>query len=84
MPTFSLPQPQYGCLKGGRLPLYKQYTRRQYGGVTPTEVPVAAPMQAPLVGQGQTELVAPSLAPTSNVKHDIIQKKSEHINISDL
>jgi len=27
---FTLPQPKYGCLKGGRLPSYKQYTRRQY------------------------------------------------------
>ena len=27
---FSLPQPKYGCLKGGKLPLYKQYTRKQY------------------------------------------------------
>ena len=29
-PLFSLPQPKYGCLKGGKLPLYKQYTRKQY------------------------------------------------------
>lgn len=76
MPTFSLPQPQYGCLKGGRLPLYKQYTRRQYEGISPAQA------QAPR--QEQLELVAPSLAPTSNVKRDIIQKTSEHINISDL
>ena len=27
---FFLPQPKYGCLKGGKLPLYKQYTRKQY------------------------------------------------------
>ena len=27
---FNLPQPKYGCLKGGKLPLYKQYTRRLY------------------------------------------------------
>ena len=29
---FTLPQPKYGCLKGGKLPLYKQYTRKQYEG----------------------------------------------------
>ena len=30
MAPFSLPQPKYGCLKGGKLPLYKQYTRKQH------------------------------------------------------
>uniref|UniRef100_A0A6C0F3Q2 Uncharacterized protein n=1 Tax=viral metagenome TaxID=1070528 RepID=A0A6C0F3Q2_9ZZZZ len=90
MPTFSLPQPQYGCLKGGKLPLYKQYTRRQYEGTAPA--PALAPIHVPVLAQAQAQaqvkeqmdLAAPSLAPTSNVKRDIIQKTAEHINITDL
>jgi hypothetical protein len=48
---FNLPQPKYGCLKGGRLPLYKQYTRRQYEDdpqpfkIAPVFKPAPAPMQ---------------------------------------
>jgi hypothetical protein len=85
MPTFSLPQPQYGCLKGGKLPLYKQYTRRQYEGI-PVPVQAQAPTQIPSQLHASTPIAVmpPSLAPTSNVKHDIIQKTAEHINITDL
>jgi hypothetical protein len=85
MPTFSLPQPQYGCLKGGRLPLYKQYTRRQHEGI-PVPVQAQVPTQIPpqLHTSTPISVMPPSLAPTSNVKHDIIQKTAEHINITDL
>jgi hypothetical protein len=81
MPTFSLPQPQYGCLKGGKLPLYKQYTRRQYEGMPLPIVPVQEPGPMQI---SPSAVVPPSLATTSNVKRDIIQKTSEHINITDL
>lgn len=83
MPAFSLPQPKYGCLKGGKLPLYKQYTRRLYEGPAPVQAPMqvqVAPAQAPVPGIAS----APSLAPTSNIKRDVIQKTTEHINITDL
>jgi hypothetical protein len=92
--TFSLPQPQYGCLKGGKLPLYKQYTRKQYEGIQ-SPVPIQMSMPTPTQAQAQIstptpmqstapEVVPPSLAPTSNVKRDIIQKTSEQISITDL
>jgi hypothetical protein len=95
MPSFSLPQPQYGCLKGGRLPLYKQYTRRQYEGmpvpIAPTQAlvqasaPVPVQISTPTPTQATaSEVVPPSLAPTSNIKRDIIQKTAEQISITDL
>jgi len=81
MPTFSLPQPQYGCLKGGKLPLYKQYTRGQYDGMPLPIVPVQEPGPMQI---SPSAVVPPSMAPTSNIKRDVIQKTTEHINITDL
>ena len=50
------PPPQYGCLKGGKLPLYKQYTRKNYGElhggstpIQPTTLPPVAPTTLPPV-----------------------------------
>ncbi len=48
---FSLPQPKYGCLKGGKLPLYRQYTRKQYED-TPQPfniAPVFKPPTTPII-----------------------------------
>ncbi len=39
------PPPQYGCLKGGKLPLYRQYTRKNYDTI-PTTVG-GGPIQVP-------------------------------------
>ncbi len=44
MPTIQIPNirstvpppPQYGCLKGGKLPLYRQFTRKNYDIIPPT------------------------------------------------
>ena len=84
MQTFSLPQPQYGCLKGGKLPLYKQYTRRQYEGVQLPIAPVPVQEPGPMQILTPITVVPPSMAPTSNIKRDVIQKTAEHINITDL
>lgn len=64
---FNLPQPKYGCLKGGRLPLYKQYTRRQYEDdpqpfkIAPVFKPAPAPtqLQAPMQMQVQAPIQLP-------------------------
>ena len=54
---FSLPQPKYGCLKGGKLPLYKQYTRKQYDtDLQPFKI---APVFKPSVPIVQTPLPLP-------------------------
>jgi hypothetical protein len=60
---FILPQPKYGCLKGGKLPLYRQYTRRQYEDdpqpfkmapvFKPPTTQVQAPIQMPVPIQAQ-------------------------------
>ena len=52
------PPPQYGCLKGGKLPLYKQYTRKNYGSVT---APITAPpmMAPPMMAPVSSQIVVP-------------------------
>ena len=58
---FNLPQPKYGCLKGGRLPLYKQYTRRQYeDDPQPFKIaPIFKPAPAPAQAQVRMQMQAP-------------------------
>jgi hypothetical protein len=64
---FNLPQPKYGCLKGGKLPLYRQYTRRQYEDdpqpfkMAPVFKP---PIQMPAQVQMPTQVQAPIQMPT--------------------
>jgi hypothetical protein len=44
------PPPQYGCLKGGKLPLYRQFTRKNYDTTTgggPIQVPPPNPTLPP-------------------------------------
>jgi len=72
-PPFYLRKPEYGCLKGGLLPSYKQYTRRLHEANPPT------PTQ-----KFDTEQIPPSLVPSLNIKRDTIQKTTERINITDL
>ncbi len=43
------PPPKYGCLKGGILPLYRQYTRKNYESVGGAPVPLSIVPQAPVV-----------------------------------
>jgi hypothetical protein len=71
---FFLPQPKYGCLKGGKLPLYKQYTRKQYDNdpqpfkTTPIfkpQVPMTQPFPTatqPIVQPLPTTQLAPVMA----------------------
>lgn len=87
---FSLPQPKYGCLKGGRLPSYKQYTRRLYED-TPQQfknVPVFKPPTAiqPTVIQPPTAVQPPAVLPKPA---DMLQQPpslipSPNINLSKL
>ncbi|MFY7730403.1 MAG: hypothetical protein ACOVRN_12855 [Flavobacterium sp.] len=59
---FNLPQPKYGCLKGGKLPLYKQYTRRQYDDdpqpfkMAPVFKPPPSQVQIPVQTQEQINI----------------------------
>jgi hypothetical protein len=71
---FNLPQPKYGCLKGGKLPLYRQYTRRQYEDdpqpfkIAPifkppvTQVPMPTQVQVPTQVQMSTQVQVPTQA----------------------
>ena len=49
------PPPQYGCLKGGKLPLYKQYTHKNYGSLI-QQAPVPPP-----------PMVIPSMVPPPRI-----------------
>jgi hypothetical protein len=96
---FTLPQPKYGCLKGGRLPLYKQYTRKQYEGdpqqfknapvfKPPVIQSVFSAVQTPPVAQPTVALPKPpSLVPSSNIdlgKINMFKGMADRLNISDL
>jgi len=65
---FNLPQPKYGCLKGGKLPLYRQYTRRQYEDdpqpfkIAPIFKPPATQVQVPTQVQMPTQVQVPTQA----------------------
>lgn len=95
---FSLPQPKYGCLKGGRLPSYKQYTRRLYQD-TPQQfknVPVFKPptVLQPTVIQPPTTVqptviqpptaVQPPAKPTDMLQQPPSLIPSPNINLSKL
>jgi hypothetical protein len=55
---FNLPQPKYGCLKGGKLPLYKQYTRRQYED-DPQPFKIAPVFKPPLMQMQMPQMQVP-------------------------
>lgn len=84
---FILPQPKYGCLKGGKLPLYRQYTRRQYEDdpqpfkmapvfkppTTQVQAPIQMPVQVPTQVQEPIPVqTPPSLMPSPNINLDKI------------
>jgi len=81
---FSLPQPKYGCLKGGRLPSYKQYTRRLYED-TPQQfknVPVFKPPTAvrpPAVIQPPAAVQPPAVIqpPTAVQPPEVLPKPTD-------
>ena len=90
---FRLPQPTYGCLKGGKLPLY---TRRQYNNdpntatvfkpILPLSIgsPSAPPLPLPPPSSLQ---LPPSLMPSSNVNLDkinMIKAMNSTLSISDV
>jgi hypothetical protein len=66
------PPPQYGCLKGGKLPLYKQYTRKNYGSLgVPIQVnnfqapPTMAPTSMAPTTMAPTTMAPTTMAPTT-------------------
>jgi hypothetical protein len=97
---FRLPQPTYGCLKGGKLPLY---TRRQYNN-DPITAPVFKPILPLSIGSPAPPLpplplplpplpppsslqLPPSLMPSSNVNLDkinMIKAMNSTLSISDV
>lgn len=92
---FNLPQPKYGCLKGGRLPLYKQYTRRQYEDdpqpfkIAPIfkPAPVPTPVPTHMQVQAPVQTTPPSLMPSPSINLDkinIFKGMSDKLSISDL
>jgi hypothetical protein len=93
---FRLPQPTYGCLKGGKLPLY---TRRQYNNVPNTATvfkpilppsigsPAPPPLPLPPLQPPSSLQLPPSLMPSSNVNLDkinMIKAMNSTLSISDV
>jgi len=56
------PPPQYGCLKGGKLPLYKQYTRKNYGSLG---VPIQVNNFQATTTMAPTTMATTTMAPTT-------------------
>ena len=99
-PLFSLPQPKYGCLKGGKLPLYKQYTRKQYDNDPqpfktapvfrpPVQMTSPFPTAQPLSPVLAAPVLAmpPSMTPSPNInlgKLNMFKEMSSKLSISDL
>jgi hypothetical protein len=67
--TFSLPQPKYGCLKGGTLPSYHQYTRRNLNPVDSNIKPtIARPTNhvvPPVISHLTNHVVPPVISQTN-------------------
>jgi hypothetical protein len=85
---FKLPEPKYGCLKGGRLPTFRQYTRKNNLhtpslNITPDVLP--KPQQLPKTAIAtvapQQTIVSPAPKPVTdefNLKKSILQSTYEY------
>ena len=88
------PPPQYGCLKGGKLPLYRQYTRKNYNttaGSGPIQVPSTPipsllppnPIQPPLIDlSGGRDRKVEEISKITNFMKYILFVDCNHFNMT--